>query len=278
MKKKRLLISLIIPYYQNMFSTFYTLEIIREASKAAIDLDVDLLLETSWRMSAKPGMSGILFLDMMGNEEFIKKARNKKIPHLVLNYYNPESKDSCIGINNKKAAFEAVDYLIRAGHTRIATITGKLNAQAGRERLEGFEEALKAANIKADKRNVLVSNWTRASGNAAMKKLLSLPAGERPTAVFVAGDEMAIGAMEAVKEAGLKVPEDISFVGFDNILESARPDISLTTVKQPFPELAKLGMKNLLKVIKDRTTKKPVKILLDNTELIRRKSVRDLHR
>lgn len=275
MKKKRLLISLIIPYYHNMFSTFYTLEIIKEASKAAIDLDVDLLLETSWRMSAEPGMSGILFLDMMGNEAFIKKARAKKIPHLILNYYNPDPKDNCIGINNKKAAFEAADYLIQAGHTRIATITGKLNAQAGRQRLEGFEQALKAANIKLDKRYVVISDWARASGNAAMKKLLALSAEKRPSAVFVAGDEMAIGAIEAVKEAGLKVPEDISFVGFDNILEAARPDISLTTVQQPFSELAKLGMKNLLKVIKNKTTK-PVKILLNNTELIRRKSVREL--
>lgn len=277
MKKKRLLISLIIPYYHNMFSTFYTLEIIREASKAAIDLDVDLLLETSWRMSAKLRMSGILFLDMMGNEAFIKKARTKKIPHLILNYYSPGLKDNCIGINNKKAAFEAVDYLIQAGHRRIATITGKLNAQAGHERLEGFKEALKAANIKLDKRYVVISDWTRESGKAAMKKLISFSLKERPTAVFVAGDEMAIGAIEAVKGAGLKVPDDISFVGFDNILESAAPDISLTTVKQPFSELAQLGMKNLLEIIKNKT-KKPVKILLNNTELIKRKSVRDLHR
>ena len=140
MKKNTLSVTLIIPHYQNMFSTFYTLQIIKEVSKAAIDFEVDLLIETAWKTAPR---SGILFADVMNNEEWIKRARRENIPHLLLNYYTPDSKDSCIGIDNEKASVEAVNYLIRAGHRRIATITGKLNAQAGIQRLAGFKKPLK---------------------------------------------------------------------------------------------------------------------------------------
>ena len=270
MKKNRLTISLIIPHYQNMFSTFYTLEIIKEVSKKVIKSDVDLLIATSWKAFLS---SGILFADMMGNEEWVKKARKRKLPYLILNYYEPDSKDNCIGIDNKKAAFEVVDYLIQAGHRRIAMITGKLNAQAGIQRLEGFKKALKAAKLDLDKRYILTGDWTEESGKEAMKKLLLLD--KFPTAVFVAGDEMAIGAMEATKEAGLKIPEDISFVGFDNIPRAELAEIPLTTVEQPFSDLASLGIKYLIQIIKEKP-KQPVQILLDNTKLIKRSSVKDL--
>ena len=270
MKGNHLRVALIIPYYQNMFSTFYTLEIIKEVSSQAIEQDVDLLIETGWREN---GISGVLFADMMGNELLIKRARQEKLPYLILNYYDPDAKDNCIGIDNEKASAEAVNYLIGAGHSRIAAITGKLNAQAGTQRLKGYKEALRAANIDLDKQFIVTGDWSKESGRQAMKKLLSLKLS--PTAVFAAGDEMALGAMEAVKDAGLKVPEDISFVGFDNIPQTDSPQVSLTTIEQPFAELAKLGMKYLVQLIK-KETKQPVKILLESTKLIRRKSVRKL--
>lgn len=268
MKKNNLTICLAIPHYQNMFSTFYTLEIIKEVSWAAIKFGVDLLVETSARTLVG---SGILFADLLGNQRWIKEARAKKIPYLILNYYSPEAKDNCIGIDNIKASVEAVDYLIQAGHRRLAAITGKLNAQAGMQRLEGFKRALKARKIDLDKRYIVNGDWSRESGKLAMKKLLSL--GRPPTAVFVAGDEMALGAMEATKEAGLKVPDGISFIGFDNIPEAGFPDASLTTIEQPFGELAGCGIKNLIQIIKKKP-KQPIRILLGNTTLIKRSSVK----
>ncbi|MFH1338388.1 MAG: substrate-binding domain-containing protein, partial [Candidatus Omnitrophota bacterium] len=171
MKRSHLTVALIIPYYQNMFSTFYTLEIIKEISKQAIEQDLDLLVETSWK---EDHISGVLFADMMGNELLIKRARQEKLPYFILNYYDPDAKDNCIGIDNEKASAEAVDYLIGAGHSRIATITGKLNAQAGIQRLEGFKKALQAKNIDLDKQYIVTADWSKESGRQAMKKLLSL--------------------------------------------------------------------------------------------------------
>ncbi|MBU3958743.1 MAG: substrate-binding domain-containing protein [Candidatus Omnitrophica bacterium] len=270
MREKRLIISLVIPYYQKMFSSFYTLEIIKEVSRAAIKLNVDLLIETKGKMF---GVSGILFADIMGNELLIKKARQKKIPYIILNYYDKDSRDNCIGIDNQRASLEAVDYLIKAGHRRIATITGKLDAQAGTQRREGFRQALKAKKIDLDNRYIASGDWTKESGREAMNKLISL--GEPPTAVFAAGDEMAIGAMEVAKEEGLKIPDDISFVGFDNIPQTDAAGISLTTIEQPFAELSQLGIKYLMQII-GKKSKQPVKVLLTNAKLIKRKSVRKL--
>ena len=272
MKGSHLTVALIIPYYQNMFSTFYTLEIIKEISKQAIEQDLDLLVETSWK---EDRISGVLFADMMGNEVLIKRARQEKLPYFILNYYDPDSKDNCIGIDNEKASTEAVNCLIQAGHSRIATITGKLNAQAGIQRLEGFKKALQAKNMDLDKQYIVTGDWTKESGRQAMEKLLSLKL--YPTAVFAAGDEMALGAMEAVKEGGFKIPEDISFVGFDNIPQTDSPQVSLTTIEQPFAELARLGIKNLIQLIKKKSSQRqPVKILLESTKLIRRKTVKEL--
>ena len=232
--------------------------------------DVDLLIDTTWRAN---NISGILFADLMGNESLIKKAKAKKIPYLVLNHYSEETKDNCIGIDNKKAGFEAVNHLIEAGHRCIATITGKLDAQAGIQRLEGFKEALKKKHIALDKRYIVSGDWTRESGSLAMKKLLAFA--HPPTAVFVAGDEMAIGAIEETREAGLKVPENISFVGFDNIPQADLGGIPLTTVEQPLAELAELGMKKLIQIIRKKI-KPPVKLLLKNTKLIKKASVKVL--
>ncbi|MBM3246033.1 MAG: LacI family transcriptional regulator [Candidatus Omnitrophica bacterium] len=270
MAKERINLTLIIPHYENMFSTFYTLEIIKEVSKVAIEADVDLLIATSWKTHPA---RGVLFADMLGNEDGVKKAIDKKIPYLILNYYDSRAKYNCAGIDNHKAAFRVADYLVKAGHRRLAVITGKLNAQAGIQRLEGFQAGLSAAKIDLEKGYIVSGDWSRESGRQAMKELLSLD--KLPTAVFVGGDEMAIGAMEAARQAGRKIPADISFVGFDNIPQGQLAEVPLTTVEQPFGGLASLGVKHLTQIIQGKP-KQPVQILLDNTKLIKRNSVKEL--
>ncbi len=272
MRKNRLTIGLIIPYYQRMFSTFYTLEIIKEVSRAASRLDIDLLIDTTWRVS---DISGILFVDIVGNELLVKKARKKTIPYIILNYYDKNSVDSCIGIDNEKASFEAVNYLVCAGHKRIATITGKLNVQAGIQRLNGYKRALTEKNLSVENRYIVQGDWTRASGRRAMRKLLVL--NKRPTAVFVSGDEMALGAIDTIRADGLEVPQDVSLIGFDNIPEVASGAENLSTIKQPFSELAELGLDYIVKIVRKRL-KHPLKILLRSTELIKRGSVKDLRK
>ena len=280
MKKKSLTIGLVIPHYPEMFSTFYTMEIIQGVSKALLSSkDVELFVhlerpgqtkkESTMPVLNKDVVAGILFADIMGNEKLIQKAKQKKIPFIILNYFNTKSKDNCIGIDNAKAASDVVDYLVKLGHEKIAIINGKLKAQAGIDRLAGFNKGLKKNGIKLNKKYVVSGDWSEKSGYAAMQKLLKLPI--RPGAVFVVGDEMAFGAIRCAKKNKLRVPADISIVGFDDIPLSASPSISLTSVKQPLYEVGRLGIEHILKLINKRL-KKPLKVLLTSTKLVMRGS------
>ena len=271
-RQRRITVGLIIPYYEHMFSSFYTLEIIKEVSKAAIKANVDLLVQTGASLA---GLSGVLFADKAGNEALIEKASKAKLPYIILNYYDKHSADSCIGIDNERACYKVITYLANAGHKRIGTITGKLNTQSGIQRLKGIKPALTAKKLHFDTRYVVTGNWTRASGKTAMRRLLALR--PPPTAVFVTGDEMALGAIEAVREKNLNIPEDISIVGFDNIPQVSAKGIELTTVEQPFAELAETGLSKLIQFIR-KQRKRPLKILLSNTKLIKRATVKVLRR
>ncbi len=161
-----------------------------------------------------------------------------------------------------------INYLVRLGHRGIATITGKLWVQSGQDRLEGFKEALKLNGVKLDERYVVEGDWTGKSGHQAMRRLLSLE--PRPTAVFVAGDEMAVEAIREAFRTGLRVSQDVSIVGFDDIPLASLVHPPLTTVHQPLAELGKLAVKILSQIILGKR-KAPAKILLP-TELIERKS------
>jgi len=258
------------------------MEIIRGAGKGALGLGVDLLVHIAHKTrSEEKGIGvrlfdhslvdGLLFADIMGNEELVKKAKSKKKPYVILNYFNRESKDNCIGINNQSAAKEVVDYLLKMGHRNIATITGKLNAQAGNGRLLGYKEALEAKRLKVNNSYILKGDWSKESGRKALDAILKLR--PRPSAVFVAGDEMAIGLMEQARTRKINIPDELSVVGFDDIPLAASNLISLTTVRQPLYEVGRLGVKHLKNIL-EGTEKTPVKVLLDNTVIIGRRSVK----
>lgn len=280
MKKKSLTIGLVIPHYAEMFSTFYAMEIIQGVSKGLLGYrDVELFIhierptqskkESDLPILNKDVVAGILFVDKTGTEKLIRQAKKRKIPFIILNYFNSKSKDNCIGIDNSKAAFDVVDYLVRLGHDKIAIINGELKAQAGEERLSGFKKGLKKNRIKFNRRYVVSGNWSEKSGYLAMKKLLKLSA--RPSAVFVVGDEMAFGAMRCAKEKKLRIPGDMSFVGFDDVPLSSSASINLTTVRQPLYELGNLGIKNIVNLVKKKSRKR-IRLLLSHTKLIIRGS------
>jgi LacI family transcriptional regulator len=133
-------------------------------------------------------------------------------------------------IDNISAAQAAVAYLIKHGHTRIGMLTGTEGTPPQRRRLQGYRQTLSKHNLCFDETLVRNGNYTEKTGFAEMVALLSLP--EKPTAVFAANDLMAIGAMFAVQNAGLRVPEDIAIIGFDDIPAASLVRPRLTTVRQ----------------------------------------------
>ncbi|MDI6828592.1 MAG: LacI family DNA-binding transcriptional regulator [Armatimonadota bacterium] len=142
--------------------------------------------------------------------------------------------------DNLKGARGAVEYLIKLGHRRIAMITGPMHTLISQMRAKGYADALGDAGIPVDPDLKTEGDYSRASGFQAMQKFLAMR--HRPTAVFAANDAMAIGAMQAAHQAGLKIPEDISFIGFDDTYaELTIPQ--LTSVHQPLYEIGVLAAK-----------------------------------
>src|SRR5690606_2165111 len=133
---------------------------------------------------------------------------------------------------HESAAFDAVSELISKGHRSIAMISGPLQDPAnGYARYQGYKRALETAGLSFREDYVRIGNYRYESGIDTMKYFFELP--ERPTAVFVATDEMAIGAIHAAQDFGLKVPEDISVISVDNTRMASMVRPQLTSVAQP---------------------------------------------
>ncbi|GEK87030.1 LacI family DNA-binding transcriptional regulator [Microbacterium aerolatum] len=153
-----------------------------------------------------------------------------------------------IGVANLEGARAATDHLISLGHRRIAHLRGRTDLESAQERERGYREALTAAGIPFDPALVVDGGYRAADSTAGAHAILDLP--DTPTAVFAANDLSAIEMMRIATERGLRVPADLSVVGFDDILDAASHAPQLTTVRQPLPEMGTAAVRMLLDVLK----------------------------
>lgn len=152
-----------------------------------------------------------------------------------------------VGADNRIGAYTAVKHLLRLGHRRIGHIKGRIGYQCSEDRYQGYCDALVEAGMTPDPALVVQGDFLVSGGAACAKQLFALP--ERPTAIFAASDDMALGVLGAAAEAGLRVPEDIALVGFDDTTPAAFMRPSLTTVSQPFFEMGKRAATLLLDAV-----------------------------
>ncbi len=263
---------LVIPQFTGVFQSFFALEVIKGVGQSAERLHADLLLHLARRdhWVTPTTVDGLLFIDVDGQEEFLDQALEQGIPGVVLNHYMTDLPVSCVAIDNALGAKQAVDHLVSLGHREIATITGDLDTQAGLERLDGFVRACTAHGLTAPDGYVQRADYTEEAARKAAGKLLSL--NSRPTALFVASDEMALAAMEVARTRGLRVPEDLSVIGFDDNPLGAHSAVPLTTIHQPLVEMGQQGMALLLET-REGKRHTPLKIRLP-TRLVERQSCR----
>lgn len=151
---------------------------------------------------------------------------------------------SWVEIDNRGASYGAVRHLLHLGHRRIATITGPLSLSSGCERRDGYKQALLESGIGIAPELIVEGNYAQDGGYKGMQQLMRLP--NPPTAVYVASDLMAIGAIRAIRSAGLRVPEDIAVVGFDDLPITELTDVPLTTVHQPIVDIGATAARILL--------------------------------
>lgn len=155
---------------------------------------------------------------------------------------------ACVDLDNYSGARQVITYLTRLGHREIAFISGPRDLAPVAARRRGYEDGLRAAGIEVDHQFDLEGECSEDFGFAALTELLSFP-GERPTAVFVAADEIAVGVLNAASQIALPVPGELSIVGFDDIPAASHVTPRLTTVHTPLAKLAETATNALLSVL-----------------------------
>ena len=272
--KQQTTVGLIIPEFQELFQSFYAIEVVRGVGQGAQSCQVDILLHLAAAADARRpnivAVDGLIFVDIYGQEEFLDQMLAEGMPCVVLNHYLEELPVSCIAIDNTLGAKQALDYLVGLGHKDIAIITGDLGTQVGLDRLDGFVRAMRSHNLTIQQSHIQRADYSPASARQAAEKLLALD--DRPTAIFVASDEMAVAAIEVAQRKRVRVPEDLSIIGFDDNPLAAASAVPLTTVHQPLREMGSQGVRVLVETMQGKR-RIPFKVRLP-TQLIERQSCR----
>jgi LacI family transcriptional regulator len=183
----------------------------------------------------------------------LASAYSTTAPVVAIDPNTESAAHPAVTANNYQGALQAMNYLLELGHRRIGHIGGRVELQSSARRLKAYEDSLFEAGIPLDHSLVIDGDYTTPTGYQAARKLLNLP--DPPTAVFAANDQSALGAMEAIREAGLRVPQDISVTGFDNIPEASITSPSLTTVDQSVFEMGYIATEMLFKLIEGEPLK-----------------------
>ncbi|WP_435247943.1 DNA-binding transcriptional regulator CytR [Vibrio sp. nBUS_14] len=236
----------------------YFAEIIRGIEDAAVENDYLVLLGDSGQQKKRESSfvnlvftkqaDGMLLLGT--DHPFdVSKPEQKNLPPMVMACeFAPELELPTVHIDNLTSAFEAVNYLAQLGHKRIAQISGPTTATLCKFRQQGYQQALRRAGVSMNPAYSTVGDFTFEAGAQAVRHLLALP--EQPTAIFCHNDAMAIGAIQEAKKLGLRVPQDLSIVGFDDIQFAQYCDPPLTTISQPRYEIGRQAMLMMLDLLK----------------------------
>ncbi len=256
----------------------YTGEIVRGIEEELAAAQYELMLYTTHRRKTKEsayvatltrGMTdGLLLLLPLNSQAYLETLHQEGFPYVVIDYQGFDDFSPTVIAKNWQAAFDATSYLIQLGHRRIGFIAGSPELSSAIQRLSGYKAALEAHGIPYDPDLVANGDFQQACGYQAANQLLALA--ERPTAIFAANDMSAFGAMDAVRNRGLVIPDDISLVGFDDLPSAAAVRPSLTTVHQPLIEMGRVATQMLLEYIGDPALR--TRRIEFDTELVIRES------
>lgn len=194
------------------------------------------------------------------NSEYLSTLENLGIPIVLVDGHVKYSTFSGVFVDNIKGAFEGTEALIKAGHTKIGIITGRMNSKPAKDRFIGYKKALAMNNIPLDERYVFNGEYRLDSAYNATKQMLMME--DRPTAVFICSNMMTLGCIKALFEENLKIPEDMAMVAFDNIEVLNIVGINVSFINGPTIEMGKIGMKMLVDILNNKEKKEINRITL----------------
>ena len=235
----------------------YFAEIIRGIEDTCFDAGFNVILCNSdddprkqgqyIRVLAEKQVDGLIVLSSGGDDELGAHLRNANMPQVLVDREVEHLSADLVEVNHESGGYLATRHLLELGHRRIGCITGPLQLSSALQRLQGHHRALAEAGVDADRGGLVEADFTSGGGFTAMQRLLALTT--PPSAVFACNDLMAIGALCAASSAGLRVPQDLSVIGFDDIALAAYSSPPLTTVAQPKHQMGELAARLLLQRI-----------------------------
>jgi DNA-binding LacI/PurR family transcriptional regulator len=191
-------------------------------------------------------VDGIIVTASRVGAQYVPLLNHMQVPIVLLNNQHPSQFAHSIMIANVQASLDAMRYLIRLGHRRIAYLGDRSGYQSDEERFTGYRQALSEAGLSVEPSLIVHGDGKPEGAQAPVDALLALPL--PPTAIFCYNDMSALGAMRQIRGHGLRIPADISIVGFDDLYISQYLYPPLTTVRQPMRQMGRMAMETLLQI------------------------------
>lgn len=280
--KQTRMLALVLPDITNPFFP----EIIRGAEDTAFDRGYFLITANTDEQIGRERrivaalrsyrVDGILLASAPGKDSsHIRSIMQGGISIVCLDRTVSGIKTDAVLLDNVRGGRECVRHLIQGGHSRIAIITGSLSLQTGRERLRGYEEALRESDIEIDRELVLEGNFRDESGYRLGKELLQRRV--KPTAIFVCNGVMTLGVLKAFEELGVRCPDDIALATFDDLAVDRSFHPHLTAVVQPGYEMGARAATILMDRVEGKLTNEPFVVRIVPTLIIRESTRADKH-
>lgn len=269
-------IGLVIPDITNPFFP----EVARGVEDAANEQGYSILLcNTNWEQEREETyinllmekrVDGIIIAPISKDTNYIEDLLGDHFPLVYVSRVPEGTQNSFVVIDNTRGGFLATKHLIEQGYKKIGYIGGTKGSASSQDRFKGYQLAFEKYGIEYEPRFIVSGDFKRETGYNIMKKLLEGP--EYPDAVFAENDLLALGAMQAIREKGLKIPQDIAVVGFDDIPFASFPEVQLTTICQPKYEMGRIAAQILMDKLTQKKGKNTDRKVILEPELIVRKS------
>jgi len=276
--KKTFSLGLLIPDMVNPFFAELARNVEDRAQELGFNLiicntDNDMKKEVKYiQLLRQKSVDGIIVATGVRNDEFLKELIDQNVPVALVAREMSVLATSTVLVDDFAGGYNATRHLIDLGHKRIAVIAESMSVSSSKERVRGYRHALEEAGLVYAEELVAASDFSIESGRETAQAILRQA--ERPTAIFACNDLLAIGAMQAAKELGIRVPEELSVVGFDNTILASITDPPMTTVAQPIRAMGHQVVDLIVSEINETSTVKQRVVLLP--ELIVRQSTRAL--
>lgn len=216
----------------------------------------------------RAGVDGLAFASVKENDRNTEKLKSGTLPVIMVNQVTRGGDFSHVVCDNRKGIRMLVDHLVGLGHSKIGIVCGPDDIYTGRERMEGYIDALKAHNLSINDRFVFRAEFSIETGYQGAKKILADEA-DRPEAIIAGNDNIARGVLDAIRDEGLHVPKDVAVVGFDNSKFAGHSRVLLTTIDQKKYQMGSITAELLINMIEKGSSDYTHRVVVEPNLVIR---------